>query len=121
MNIQEIENTITELETSDTTFSNCQKLASLYIVRHYYKGEPQSKMNSTVVKEFNDILPMYSEYCNIKRRYQLKELTSDAVIVAIKNVSREIKEFIKTLYANVDTPEEKEELTNMIAQLKTLY
>lgn len=121
MNIQEIENTIKELENADTTFSNCQKLASLYIVKKYHTNTVPQKMNENVVKEFNDILPMYSEYCNIKRRYQLKELTEDAVITAIKNVSREIKEFIKTLYANVDTEEEKEELTTMIAELKTLY
>ena len=120
MNLQEIEKTIAELENADTTYSNCQKLASLYIVQKHYNSQTP-KLNNIVVKEFNDILPMYSEYCKIKRKYQSKELPSDAVIDAIKNVSREIKEFIKTLYANVDTVEEKEELTNMIADLKTLY
>ena len=120
MNIQEIENTITELENSDTTFSNCQKLASLYIVRKYYTIDT-SQRSSKVIKEFNDILPMYSEYCKIKRKYQLNEVSEDVVLKAISEVSREIKEFIKTLYANVDTKREKEELTNMIAELKTLY
>ena len=121
MNLQEIETTIKELENDNTTFSNCQKLASLYIVKKYLSTDSPPKMNTNVVKEFNDILPMYSEYCTIKRRYQMKELTSDAVVSAIKNVSREIKEFIRTLYANVDTQEEKDELTSMIAELKTLY
>ena len=120
MNLQEIENTIVELENGDTTYSNCQKLASLYIVKEHYHNTSQQG-NTEVIKEFNDILPMYSEYCRIKRKYQLKELPGDAVIDAIKEVSREIKEFIKTLYANVDTVEEKEELTTMIAELKTLY
>lgn len=120
MNLQEINNTITELENSDTTFSNCQKLADLYIVRNYCNKQP-TRVNNDVLKELNDILPMYSEYCRVKRKYQLKEVTSEAVIDAIHEVAREIKEFIKTLYANIETQEEKEELTNMIAELKTLY
>lgn len=120
MNIQEIENTIIELQNGDTTYANCQKLASLYIVKKHFPTESTNKEN-VVVKEFNDILPMYSEYCRIKRQYQLKELSGEAVLDAIQEVCREIKEFIKTLYANVDTVQEKEQLTNMIAELKTLY
>lgn len=120
INIVEIENTIKELEEGQTTFANCQKLASLYIVKQHLKPATYTKSNE-VVREYNDILPMYSNYCDIKRKYQMKELTEDAVIDAIHNVSREIKEFIKTLYANVETQEEKQILTNMIAELKTLY
>ena len=120
MNIHEIENTITQLENGDTTFSNCQKLASLYIVKKHF-GSGVEHSDNIVVKEFKDILPMYSQYCKIKRKYELKEVSAEALNEAIHDVSREIKEFIRTLYANVDTPEEKDILTSMIAELKTLY
>lgn len=120
MNIQEINNTITELENGDTTFASCQKLASLYIVKEHLQNA-ENKTDNIVVKEFNDILPMYSNYCSIKKQYQLNQVTEQAVHTAIQDVSREIKEFIQTLYANVDTEIEKQELVKMITELKALY
>lgn len=120
INLNEIENTIKELEEGQTTFANCQKLANLYIVKEHLQPTKYTEKN-TVIKEYNDILPMYSKYCDIKRKYQMKELTEEALTEAIQKVSREIKEFIKTLYANVETQNEKQILTNMIAELKTLY
>lgn len=120
IDINEIENTIAELENSSTTFANCQKLANLYIVKEHLQNNNSSAPNE-VVKEYKDILPMYSRYCEIKRKYQDKEITEDAVINAMYDVSTEIKEFIRILYANVDTQGEKQILTNMIAELKTLY
>ena len=120
MNLQEINNTIIELENSDTTFANCQKLASLYIVKeHLHNVEP--KTDNIVIKEYKDILPMYFNYCSIKKQYQLNQVTEQAVHTATQDVSREIKGFIQTLYANVDTEIEKQELVKMITELKALY
>ncbi len=38
MDINEIEEEILKLESGATTFTNCQKLASLYIVRDYFNS-----------------------------------------------------------------------------------
>ena len=38
LNLQEIENTIEELEQGATTFDTCLKLSALYIVRDHIKG-----------------------------------------------------------------------------------
>lgn len=42
ISLEEIERTILELESKDTTFANCQKLADLYIVRDALKGYSRS-------------------------------------------------------------------------------
>lgn len=39
MNLKEIHHAICELEDGATTFSNCAKLADLYIVRENFKKE----------------------------------------------------------------------------------
>ena len=89
LDFEEINNTIEELENGATTFDNCMKLASLYTVREY--GNCTSDETS---KELHDILPMYSMYCTIKRKYQMRELSQDAVIRSVQDVCQEIKEFI---------------------------
>ena len=51
LDMQEIEDTIHKLEEcGDTTYSTCQKLAILYIVRDHYKGEMEksSSMSSSL-------------------------------------------------------------------------
>lgn len=117
LNINEVNNTITELENGDTTFASCQKLASLYIIRDNFK---HAETKNEVEHELADILPQYKEYCNIKRRYQLKELTESAVITAMQGVCKEITEFIQMLYGSTDMPEERTMIHNMLVQLQTL-
>ena len=113
MDISLIDRTIEELEDSDTTFPNCADLASLYIVRNFYKP----KSYSSVESELNDIAPSYKKYCDIKRKYQLNEITYDHVINSMRNVCREISEFIMTLYSNTESREERELLTNLLVSL----
>ena len=113
LNITEINNTITELENGDTTFANCQRLASLYVVRDKFPV-------NTVEHELSDILPQYKNYCAVKRKYQLNELTVDAVINSIGGVCKEIQEFIETLYGSTDTPEERERIQQMIQNLQKI-
>ena len=119
MNLELIDKTIEDLESSDTTFSNCSDLASLYIVRNYYK--PISRLTA-VEDELNDISPSYKRYCDIKRAYQLGDSSQDLVVSAMKNVCREISEFITTLYSTTDTKEERklliESLTKLIEKVR---
>lgn len=113
LDIQEIEDTISDLENSDTTLENCRILADMYIIRDTY-----SRRNSnTVEKELNDILPQYRRYRDIKRKYQLQEVTESAVINSIYNVCKELKEFIQTLYSSTDTQAERDAIVSMIKQL----
>ena len=116
LSITEINNTITELENGDTTFANCQRLASLYIVRDKF---PINHVNA-VEHELSDILPQYKNYCAVKRKYQLNELTVDAVINSISGVCKEIQEFIETLYGSTDTQEERERIKQMIQSLQKI-
>ena len=120
LNIEEINNTIEELENSDTTFSNCNKLASLYIVREHYQ-KPLKSPGTSVEHELSDILPRYKLYCEIKRKYQLHEITQEGVIVAMQNVCKEIKEFMQTLYSSTDMPEERKLIIQLITDLQGTF
>lgn len=110
MNIHDVNTTIQKLEQGETTFENCQKLASLYIIRDKYIGETE--------KELNDILPQYKKYVDIKRKYQLGEVSEKLVERQIKIVCKEISEFIHTMYAGTDMPEERKYIENMITGLQ---
>lgn len=67
----------------------------------------------------NDILPMYQEYCSVKREYQLGNIDKIKVINSMKNVCKEIDEFIKSLYSHTDMQEERNLLDKMITDLKS--
>lgn len=118
LDMQEVRNTIEELEAGDTNFNNCQKLAILYTVRNNYNaGGYVDKVES----ELSDILPQYRNYCKVKRAFQLQQVTSDKVIFSMHNVCKEIREFIQTLYSNTDIPEEREELKTMVQGLEGVF
>ena len=68
LDLEEIDKTIQELENGETNFGTCQKLSYLYIVREHFAK------NDAVITEYNDILPNYSKYCEIKRKFKLNEL-----------------------------------------------
>ena len=124
MNIEEIQNTIEALEESSTTFGNCEKLASLYICREYLTKDKKSTLEETnpeVEQEYNDILPQYQQYCKVKRRYQLHEVTEDLVISSMMNVCTEIKEFIQILYSNTDMKDERTQIHNMLLELSSKF
>lgn len=120
MDIVEINNTIEELERGDTTFANCQKLSCLYIVREHLQNSTHEAVNTQVAKELNDILPQYKRYCEVKRRYQMHELTIEAVLQSMQIVCNEIDEFMRTLYSSTDTAEEREYIRVEIAKLQNL-
>ena len=96
------------------------KLASLYIVRDHLKPVEKNVINKDVTKELNDILPQYKQYCDIKRRYQMHELTAEAVIQSLRLVCKEIDEFIHILYSSTDMEEERIQIREEIQRLQSL-
>ena len=91
-----------------TDFLRVMVLSSLYIVREHFDKD------DAVITEYNDILPNYSKYCEIKRKFQLNELPDTAIQPAILAVCKEVKEFLLILYNNTDTQNERELLQEMI-------
>lgn len=112
IDLNEIEDTIKDIENKNTTLDNCRILADMLIIEHFYKIKTDNVEN-----ELNDILPQYQRYREIKRKYQLQEVTENAVINAIYNVCRELSEFIQTLYSSTDTQAERDAIVSMIKQL----
>lgn len=55
INLHEVEQAIAELERSSSTYNNCMKLASLYIIRDEFRNRGQSNYN------------MYNERTNYTR------------------------------------------------------
>lgn len=123
LDMQEIENTITELENSSTTFDTCMKLASLYIIKQHHGGgylpavTSESAMNNQVEKEIQDILPSYQNYCRVKRDYQMHLLPKESVEYCMKDVCREIQEFVQLLYSSTDIPEERDILKQTVEHI----
>ena len=109
---EELNAMIKELEDTANTFSDYEKLASLYIVK-----ENKPNQENPTLKELNDILPMYKTYCMIKKKFQLNELPKETLLYAMQDVCKELKEFIETLYNNTYSREERENIKNMLEDL----
>lgn len=114
MNINDIELSIRHLENSGTSYENCEKLASLYILRDHYSGEP---IQGSVVSELSDILPAYQEYIKMKKDYQLGKITEKAIENKIKCVCLEIRELVQVMYFNSDMEVERIAIKEMIQKL----
>lgn len=118
MDIIAIQEAIESLESAETTPENVAELASLYIVSNSLKEtEDEDKVQS----ELEDILPYYVKYRNIKRRYQLHQALDSEVIQGIKNVCRELQEFIVTLYQHTDMHRERMCIKKMLSSLWEQY
>ena len=118
-----IDSTIEELEASDTNFTNCERLASLYIIKDYHSRDDDffSEMSRDndldVQKELSDILPHYEMYCDRKREYQMNMVGKDAVLKSLHHVCNEISEFIHTLYSSTDMEDERNVIIDMVSNL----
>ena len=116
MDINTINNLIKDTENSETTLSNIRNLSALYNVRNILLNNKEETKTETET-ELKDILPSYLGYINIKRKYQLHKTTNDNVIIAMKALCTEIKEFIQTLYSSTDTPQERDIIKEMIKEM----
>lgn len=119
LSLDEIDGMITELENTLQSFTDLQRLADLYIIKDVQKSGLNSIVDASnaTLQELNDILPQFKNYCMIKKRYQLNELPKQTVAYAMKDVCKELNEFIHILYSNTDMEEEREEIKNLIANL----
>ena len=116
LDLQEVNNTIEQLEQGETTFASCEKLASLYIVREHFREVPPDQ----VKKEYRDILPSYEQYVETKKRFFLHEVPEDAVIAKTHSLCIEIQEFLSMLYSNTENALERSELTELVHSLTKL-
>lgn len=121
MDITAIAEAINELENSSTTAQNVRELASLYIVKQYYKNASETIVDASesVSAELDDILPRFKYYIQLKRKYQLHETTKDLLIISMCDVCKELKDFIFALYQNTETAEERKLIKGLIDSLQT--
>ena len=117
MNLTEIENTIEELESGETTFVNCQKLASLYTVRDHFREQDQA---ANVVPR-RSVLQTYLDYCEIKGQYQKHMLPAESVAESLGYVCEELKELIGLLYSNSDMEMERNMLIECVQSLGVAF
>ena len=115
MDISTINDLIDELENGDTSLSNIRNLSALYNVKSHLLG---SNNYDNTTKELSDILPSYLQYIDTKRRYQLHEITDELLYINMKELCKEIKEFIQSLYSGTDTPKERELIKQMVNEIQ---
>ena len=117
LDLREIENTIEMLENGDTTFVNCEKLASLYTVRDHLTNQQEDETE----KEISDILPSYRVYADTKIKYQNHEVTEEAVVSTLHLLCVEVIDLIKILYTSTEMVEERQEIGKLIGELTNMY
>lgn len=112
MDIRNISETIEELENSDTTYENCMKLASLYIVMDKFKSDTETKLN--------DLTPQYRMYTAVKHEVDIGKLSMDDLMFAVKSICSSIEDFVNALFNNTSYNEEKLIIRDMISNLSKL-
>lgn len=117
MNLAEVNEAIKELQESPLTLSNARNLSALINVRDYLQNVPQS-ITDSLEQELNDILPQYKNYCLIKRQYQLGRLSTEDLVISMRRVCKEIREFLLILYRSTDTEVERKLIKSMIDDVR---
>lgn len=120
MDIIAIEQAIEQLEQSATTVSNVNELATLYIVRQNLKNPLQTTTDGLNGDLKECLLPCYTNYVDLKQKYQRNEVTDDAIITSIKSTCQELFDFIKQLYSCTDCKKERDEIRRLIQNLSNL-
>lgn len=118
MNLETINELIDDLEQSDTSLSNVRNLSALYNVKSHILG---TKNYDVITKELSDILPSYLLYINLKKRYQLHEISEEGVYNSMKDLCKEIKEFIQTLFSGTDTDQERTLIKSFVKELNEAF
>jgi len=114
MNTDDINSEIKRL-LQDSSYDSCQKLASLYIVRDHLQRTESTQ------KELFDILPTYSSYANIKREYELGNAGERAVINLMRDLCKEIKEFIIALHISTHSADERAHIYKTLDDLQKFF
>ena len=120
MDLLAIEDAIEALETAETTSETVSELASLYICHANLKHGLETAPDA-IKTEYDDILPYYLKYRDTKKRYQRNQAIDSEVIHGIKDVCRELKEFIAMLYQHTDMNKERLCIKEMIKELAKKY
>ena len=81
--------------------------------QYSYASEPK---NSNP-QETKIILPSYDLFVKSKADFQRGDASKEKVLRHLDTLSREIKELIKMLYRNTDTPEEREKINKLINEI----
>lgn len=121
MDISIIRQAIVELENDDITLNNVIELASLYIIVDRYDRRVNEADNTVVEHELQDIFPYYSKYIDIKRKYQLKQVTERQLDNAMKDLCREICEFLNVLYNSSEMAKERKYIREMLRDCLKKY
>ena len=116
MDIVAINEAITDLEGGDTTQENVEELAALYVVRNNLQST-EDKTRS----ELQDIFPYYTKYKEIKKRYQMNQTIEYELSKAMKDVCKEIEEFIISLYSGTSMHKERMCIKKMLKELSERY
>lgn len=95
LNLEEINNTIEELECGDTTFSACSKLASLYIVRDKLSEKVDLVPESNIDEQISDIQNLFVTYMR------------DRTITNLNNMLDSTYKMISELYHTCSDPNER--------------
>ena len=111
MDIKMIKEAIIDLENGETTIENVAELANLYIIAEKYS------QSDAIQSELSDILPAYSKYVGVKRKYQMQEVSEGAVIKAMTILCNEIYDFIDMLYSCTHMNKERTCIKNLIEKL----
>lgn len=120
MDIIAIKEAIQDLENSETSADNVSELAALYICLDKLETRKETIVDA-VESELEDILPYYLKYRQTKRRYQLKKATDSEVLQGIRDVCKEFREFIDTLYSNTDMHRERLTIKRTIRDIFEKY
>lgn len=87
-------------EQEQPTIENCKILASLYTCLDHFVDNTE--------KELTEIIPAYKKYAEIKKKFQLHEISEEILLNSAKIVCRETIEFLELLYRCSDTERERE-------------
>ena len=113
MDIEAINNSIEDLENGETTVTNCERLAHLYIIRDHIQIENRAGLTS-LRREFSDILPSYCTYLEAKRAYQQHKTGIEEVEYCMTVLCQEISEFLHILYNNTESSVERKCISSSI-------
>ena len=120
MDINIICDAIEELEQSDTTVENVQKLSDLYICRDNLI-KSHTNENTPIKREINEILPSYTQYCQSKRNFQLGEGSEECMLNDLSLLCCEIKDLYISLYSSSVSHKERKILKSCYSNISLIY